>query len=380
MSWTWAFRSLWRNRVRSFVTLLGVASLLFLVSFLVSILTGLAHSTETDTSHLRLITRHQISLTFPLPESYWERIRQVPHVRQVCPTSWYGGKYGDGSGSTFFARFFVDPATFLDVMTDLHLPEDQARDWMADRQGAITSEKLAKKYGWKLGDRITLVGDIYPVTTELNLRGLYTGGEDGFYFQRKYVEEATGNPGQVGTFTIAVDEAASLAPVGKAIDAMFEDGEAPTKTESEKAFQAGFVSMMGNVKGFITRLALVIAVTVLLTAGNTMAMAIRERRTEIAVLKALGFLPGRILRMILCESLLLTGLAGLLGVGGFWLLTWLLFVVAKIEVPMLFFVPTLQLVPGLLLFAGVAVLGIVAGIIPGWMAARRSVVDGLRRA
>jgi putative ABC transport system permease protein len=262
----------------------------------------------------------------------------------------------------------------------MDLAPDRVAAWLANRQGAIVSKDIADKYGFNVGQRIVLKGDIYPVNVELDIEGIFTGELQALYFHREYVEEALGRPGRVGTYGIEVDSPGNLPGVAKAIDAQFANSDAPTKSETEAAFTAGFVSMAGNVEGLLKRLALIIVVTVLLTAGNTMAMAVRERGTEVAILKAIGFLPGRIVSFILAESVLLGGLAGLVGVGGFWLLTWLLFVKAGVKIPMMWFQPTLTTQMGLGLLAASVLLGAVAGIVPAMIAARRHVIDGLRRS
>jgi putative ABC transport system permease protein len=372
----YALRNLLRNRRRSLVTLLGVATLLFLVSFLVAILGGLDRSPTTDVGARRLVARHQISLTFALPEAHWEKLRRLSHVEEVGPSNWFQGTYVDKRN--FFPRFFVDPDTFLRIFRELTIPPEQVEAWKADRQGALVGRQLAEQYGFALGDQITIVGDIYPVTVELNVRAIYDGGEPNLYFHRAYVDEALGGVG-VGTYWMLLDSPESLGAVAKAVDEMFADSDAPTKTETEQAFRAGFVEMMGNVTGLVTNLTAIIALTVLLLAGNTMAMAVRERTGEIAVLKALGFLPRRIVGFVLAESVTLALLAGLVGVGGFGLLTWLLFVVAEVAIPGVWFTPTLTPAMGAGLMALALLLGVVAGVVPALLAARRPVVLGLRR-
>lgn len=375
----YALRNLGRNKLRSGVTLVGVSVLLFLVSALMSIVGGFAQAREPDPTARRLVVRHEVSLTINLPESYWERIRAMPHVNGVCPTSWFGGVYQDPKN--FFARFFVDAPSFLQLVSknELNLPEDQAQAWLSNRQGCIVPKAIADKFGFTLGQRIVIKGDIYPVDVELDISGIYTGETQALYFHRAYVEEAIGRPGRVGTYTVQVDDPANLPAVAQAIDAAFANSDAPTKSETEAAFTAGFVSMAGNVEGLLKRLALIIVVTVLLTAGNTMAMAVRERTGEVAILKAIGFLPGRIVSFILAESIFLSTLAGLVGIGGFWLLTWLLFVKVGWKIPMMWFQPTLSTGMGLSLLGASVLLGAVAGVVPAVIAARRSVIDGLRR-
>ena len=374
-----ALRNIMRNRLRSLVTLLGVATLLFLVSLLMSIVSGLAQARQPDPSARRLVVRHEVSLTINLPEAYWQRIRAIPHVVEVSPSNWFGGVYVDPKN--FFARFFVDPDTFLAISSESELSLDAASKaaWKADRQGALVADSLAEKFGWKLGDRIVIRGDIYPVDVELNIRGIFAGDYQAIYFHRAYVEEALNRPGVVGTFAVEVDDPANLPGVARAIDEAFANSDAPTRSETESAFRAGFVSMMGDIEGLLKKLTLIIAVTMLLTAGNTMAMAVRERTTEVAILKAIGFLPSRIVGFILAESVALAGIAGLIGVGGFWGLSWFLFVKSGVRVPMLWFSPTLPLPTAMGLLLGSLALGLLAGIVPAVLASRRPVVDGLRR-
>lgn len=374
-----ALRNLLRNKVRSIVTLLGVTTLLGLVTILMAIVGGFQQAREPSNQAKRLIVRHEVSLTINLPEAYWQRIRSVPHVVEVTPSSWFGGTYVDPNN--FFARFFVEPASFLRMVAPemVRLPPEQAAAWIADRQGCIVSDNLAARYGWRLGDRIVLVGDIYPMTAELRVLGIYEGTDRSLYFHRDYVEEAIGRPGRVGTFDVLVDDPANLAATSAAIDALFENSEAPTKSETEAAFAAGFVNMMGNVEGLVKKLTLIITATMLLTAGNTMAMAVRERTGDIAILKAMGFLPRRIVGFIVTEAMLLSGLAGLVGVGGMWLLTYLVFVVVGVQVPGLWFQPTPRAPLGIGLLLGSVALGLVAGLVPAVVAARRRVIDGLRR-
>jgi putative ABC transport system permease protein len=379
MNLRYAFRNLWRSRVRSFVTLVGVASLLFLVCLLCSVLNGIYNQPEQENAKVRLVTRHEISLTFPLPESYWEEIRVMPHVVEACPMSWFGGRYGEKD--TFFARFFVDPDSLLEVLTEARTDEAEIAAWKEDRAGALASRKLATRLGWKIGDRIPLVGDIYPMTAELTLRALYDGGDEALYFHREYVAQALEDEGgrQVGTYSILVESPEVRAQVAEAVDARYADSGAPTKTETENEFQAGFVEMMGNVKGLMTRIMLAIAVTIVITAGNTMAMAVRERTREIAVLKAVGFTPGRILGLVLGEAMALALLAALLGIGGFAAITTLVFDVLKLQPSFLWFPLTLPLPVLASLLAGAVLLGLLAGLAPAVLATRLPVIDGLRR-
>lgn len=239
-----------------------------------------------------------------------------------------------------------------------------------------------KKYGWKIGQKITLKGDIYPVNLELTVRATYHGpDETGVYFHHQYVEEALPRvKGFVGWYWIKADSLAAIERLPKQIDAMFDNSSEPTHTETEKEMQNGFVSMLGNVKLMVTGISTVIVFVILLIAGNTMAMTARERVTEIAVLRTLGYPKGTILALMLGESLLLALVGGTLGallfVGSFsWFREWLLYG------PMGGFAAGMRLFPEIVALAfGIAVLvGIFAGLVPAIRSARRSITDGLRQ-
>lgn len=373
--------NLFRNRRRTILTVASIAVSLFLMTLLITILTALSESTNTDTTHLRLITRHRVSLTNFLPESYWLKIARVPGVQVVCPTSWFGGTYVDERN--FFAQFAVDPKSFLELLegeSGFRLDHDQAQDWLRDRQGVIVHRELAEKYGWKIGDVFTLKGVIYPFDPELRVRGIFDDRDVAIYFHHDYLDEGIGRRGIVGTYWIKVARTGDLAPVSKAIDALFANSDAETLTETERAFQAGFVSMLGNVQGLVVNLSLVIAFTILMVSANTMSMSIRERTTEIAVLKALGFPPRMVLALLLGESTLLAATGGVLGVLGFWGLAHLIFDVWGFRIPMMWFtlVPPRWLVAAMWLSS--IALGFASGIIPAAGAIRKPIVEGLRQA
>jgi len=373
-------RNLGRNRRRTVLTVSSIGVSLFLMTFLATVLTAMASSTETEGSALRLITRHKVSLTNPLPESYWTKIERLPGVEAVCPTSWFGGIYIDERN--FFPQFAVDPESLLRIVErerEMVIGADEARAWKLDRQGALVARELADRYGWKLGDAFTLKGTIYPLDAELTVRAIYDGGEPAVYFDRAYVEEAMGNPGVVGTYWIKVRSLEDLVPVARTVDAEFANSNAETLTETEKAFNASFLEMLGNVKGLVVNLSLVIAFTILVVAGNSMSLAVRERLTEIAVLKALGFPRGLLFGLLLSESVLVAGIGGLFGAVGFWFLAHLVFDVAGFRIPMLWFtlVPPGWLVAAL--WTSSLGLGFASGLIPTAGAVRMSILDGLRR-
>jgi len=374
-------KNLLRNKRRAFLTASSIAVSLFLMTLLITILTAMEASTKTDGSELRLITRHKVSLTNILPQSYWKKMERVPGVLVVCPTSWFGGVYIDDKN--FFPQFAVDPRTYLDLLAPqktFRVDAERARDWVLDRRGVMVSKALADKYGWTIGSPVFIKGRIYPADLDLRVSAIYTGADDAVYFQRDYLEESIGRPGFVGSYWIRIDDPGHLSRVAKAVDALFANSDAETLTESERAFTAGFIQMLGNVKGLVMYLSLVIAATILMVTANSMSMSVRERTTEVAVLKALGFPSRTVLVLLLSEAVLLAGIGGLLGVGGFWGLAHLIFDVAGFRLPMVWF----TLVPPAWLVASLIVsslgLGFASGLVPALGAARRPILDGLRQA
>ena len=262
--------------------------------------------------------RHRVSLTFNLPGFYREKIRAIPGVVAVVPVSWFGGIYKDQKPENFFAQFGTDPEEFFKVFRDIKMPADQLTAWQRDRQGVIVDDTLAKKYGWKLGDRIVLQGTIYPVDLELYVRGIFTSYPDNkaVYFNTKYVEEAVAFfKGQAGTFSILAASPEDVSRIASAVDEMFHNSPQPTKTESEKAFGLEFVAMLGNVKAFILMICSAVVFATLLVSANTMAMSIRERTREVAVLKTLGFTRQTVLGLFVSEAVALSLAGGFIGVG-----------------------------------------------------------------
>jgi putative ABC transport system permease protein len=297
--------------------------------------------------------------------------------------NWFGGAYIDQKPENMFARFSTsDAQTFLKVFDEGSIVQGTAKDWMSDRAGLLAGELLMKKYGWKLGQKITLKGDIYPVNLELTIRASFKGpDETGVYFHHQYIEEALPRvKGFVGWFWIKADSLEAVERLPKQIDTMFDNSSVPTHTETEKEMQNGFVSMLGNVKFGITLICLAITFLLLLLSGNTMAMAARERVTEIAVLRTLGFQKKTILGLVLGESLLLSIFGGLLGVG---LFVGLFpgFRAGLLNSPMGGFAAGMRLFPEVVVVAfGLTVfVGLAAGLVPAIRSAQRSIPDGLRQ-
>src|SRR5208282_3204342 len=309
-------KSAFRNKRRSILTVLSITfSLLLLTLMMTSWHTFYIDKGDAESAE-RLVTRHRVSLTESMPSFYREKIRTIPGVVAVAPTSWFGGIYKDAKPENFFAQFGTDPEEIMKIFTDFELPADQLLAWQRDHAGVIVDDQLARKYGWKLGDRIVLQGTIYPVDLELTIRGIYTGPQptDSVYFNQKYVEEAVPfAKGKAGTFEILADSPDSVSKIATTVDDMFRNSPEPTKTESEKAFYLSFVNSIGNVKAFILSICLAVLFATLLVSATTMAMSIRERTREVAVLKTLGFTRPTILRLYIGEGVVVALTGGALG-------------------------------------------------------------------
>jgi putative ABC transport system permease protein len=313
-----------------------------------------------------------------MPEAYEQKIQQVGGVVATSPANWFGGVYKEDKPFYTFAQFYVDPKTIFDVHPEIQISPQEKAAFQQERTAAIAGKKLFDKYGWKLGDVIEIKTPYFDLNARLTLRGIYTGPEEGvLYFHRAYVEEALGRPGLVGTFRVRLDSPDSAPRVMEEIDRMFFNSTAPTKTETEAAFAASFISMLGNVKGLITGVGLVVVFTITLIGANTMAMSARERFTEIAVMKALGFRPGVVWALILSESVLIALLGGVVGVVG----AMVIYKFIGVGDMMALFLQNFKIsAETIALGLGLsALIGLVSGGIPAWNAARIKIVDGLRR-
>jgi len=308
-----------RNRRRTVLTILSVTVSIFLFSSLQAILDKLNQlGRGSDTSHLRVIVRRATGLTQLLPVAYKPRIAAIPGVRHVISANWFGGVYIDERN--FFANMAMDTQDFEKVYDDYQIPPEEFEAWKKERSAALVGRKLMEQYGWKLGDRVTLKGTFYPANLEFIIRATCTAVDPSqeriFFFHWEYLDEALGRPGQVGSFVIKVDRPENVPRVMDAVDRTFHNTEAETKTETERAFTLGFVSMLGNIKLLINAISLAVIFTVLLVAANTMAMSIRERTAEVAILKTVGFRRNTILGLLVGESVVIALLGGILGTVG----------------------------------------------------------------
>ncbi|MBI4877768.1 MAG: FtsX-like permease family protein [Acidobacteria bacterium] len=370
-----------RNRRRSVLTILSIAASICLLGVLLAMYYMFYFREATPEQALRLITMNRISLANPLPVSYRDRIRQVPGVREVIVMQWFGGSYKDARDmKNFFARFAVEPDKMFTVYPEYQVPEDQKKAFLAERTACVVGRPLAERMGFKLGDRITIVGDIYPVTLEFTVRGIYDARRDNenLLFHYDYLRESLppGRRDQVGTFGILAENAEAVPRISKAVDALFRNSSQQTKTDTERAFELSFLSYLGNVKMFLLSICGALTFTILLVSANTMAMSVRERVREIGILKTLGFTSQAILGIILGESVIIALIGGALG----------LLLAAGIcdfiaRAPTLFAdVKSLAVNPSIAAIglSLAAFIGLVSCALPAWSASRRTIVDSLR--
>jgi putative ABC transport system permease protein len=371
-------KNAFRNKRRSILTVLSIAFSLLLLTLMMTIWRAFYLDEGSAESAERLVVRHRVSLTFNLPGFYREKIRAVPGVVAVVPVSWFGGIYKDQKPENFFAQFGTDPEEFFQVFRDIQLPDEQRVAWQRDRQGVIVDETLAQKYGWKLGDRIVLQGTIYPVDLELYIRGIFSSYPDNgsVYVNTKYVEEAVSFfKGQAGTFSILAASPGDVSRIASTVDDMFHNSPQPTKAESEKAFGLEFVAMLGNVKAFILMICSAVVFATLLVSANTMAMSIRERTREVAVLKTLGFTRNSVLGLFVSEAVALAVLGGVIGVGLAYLLIY-----AVTHSPQFFSFYNMKVTPGMWIVALFVsgLVGLLSALVPSYHASQINIVDGLR--
>jgi len=375
-------KNTWRNRRRTTLTVLSIGISMCLLGLLIAIYHAFYLADPPPAQALRLVTRNRISLVFLLPESYENRIRNIPGVREIATRNWFGGVYKDARDyKNFFARFSIEPEKMFKVYTDIRLPEDQKKAFLADRTGCVIGRELAERLNFHIGDRITIVGDLYPVTIQLTVRGIMDSDlqAGSLYFNREYLEQSLPPRmrGMAGMFSILCDNAAAVPRVAKAIDDEFRNAASgETKTESEAAFTLGFINSLGNVKLFLLSICGAVTFTILLVAGNTMAMTVRERVREVGVLKTLGFTPARIVAILLGESLAIALAGGALG----YLLGSVLCIAMR-HAPVLFTqIKTLAFGPfvTMVCFSVAVAIGLASSALPAWRASRMSVVEALR--
>jgi putative ABC transport system permease protein len=372
-------RNTFRNKRRSLLTMVSISFSLLLLTLMICIWRSFYVDQVAPEAARRVITRDRVSLAFLLPAYYRDKIRSVPGVVAVAPLTWFGGRYIDDRPEHFFSQVGTDPDEYLKVASDKIVSPDQLKAWQQDRTGALVDERLAKRYGWKIGDRVTIQGKIFPANLDLTIRAIYHRDppQNALYFNAKYLEESVSwFKGQVGWYAAQVDSADDVARVSRDVDAMFRNSPLQTKTESEKAFQLGFVASLGNVKAFILGICGAVVFAIMLVSANTMAMSVRGRTREVAVLKTLGFTRKRVLSIFVSESIGLALAGGVLGVLAAIPVIYFLtrgFIALGVPLAMKVNVQT----AGLSLMVAL-ILGLVSGYLPAYNVSRINIVEGLR--
>jgi putative ABC transport system permease protein len=375
-------RSFVRSKRRTVLTILSIAVSVALIAILQSVMATLnAFANNPDASN-RIVVRHKVSITNLLPLRYEDWIRQQPEVEAVMGLQWFQGVYIDRSN--FFPNFAseVDQVTAIFKEEIVEYSEAQYKEFLRDRNGALVGKALADKFGWKIGDVISLQSDIFPITVRLTVRCIFRSkrpsDEMGLHFNYKLLEEGVSYmKGRTGDFFVRVRHPEDVPKVMERIDRHFADAVEPTLSETENAFQLEFLKMMGNYTAIIQVITGAVLVAILIVTANTMAMAIRERTTEISVLRAIGFRTSRILFLLVGEGMLLSLLGGLVGLG---LATMLAGVVRSSVGTFLPYLQNFTIDPGTLALCLEATLavGALSSFIPAYQAARRPIVDGLR--
>jgi len=372
------FANLFRKKIRLALTVGSFTVALFLFGLLAVVRGAFSQGIDVAGAD-RLVVINRVSIIQPLPLSYRDRILRIPGVKGITFDNWFGGVYQDERN--FFPQFAIDVEHQREMFPELEVPDDQWQTFVKDRQGAIAGAVTAKRFGWKVGDRIPIKGTFLQGTWEFNLDGIYHGKQQGndetqFWFHWDNLEEAMPDrlKGLVGWYTVKIEHPDDAMRIAKTIDEGFANSPYETRTDTEKAFAAGWVKQFGNIQFLILTIGGVVFFTLLLVTGNTMAIAVRERTAEMAVLKAVGYSDRFVLLLVLAESLIISAVGGLLGLG-----------LAKLFTlggdPTRGLLPFFYL-PGVAIAAGMGVtllVGIASGIAPAIGAMRLRVVNALRR-
>ncbi|MEI7612895.1 MAG: FtsX-like permease family protein [Betaproteobacteria bacterium] len=375
------FRNAFRHKLRTLLTIVGLTVAVLAFGLLSTVVEAWYAGAE-GASNARLVVRNAISLVFPMPLTYRQKIRQIDGVRAITVANWFGGIYKEPKN--FFPQFAVEASTYLDLYPEFVLTEEERKEFIRDRKGAIVGEKLAATYGFKLGDTVTLKGTIFPGQWEFVVRGIYTGRDaktdvSQMLFQWEYLNEtmkkrSARRANQVGVYIVEVTDPSRVAEISLAIDKEFKNSNAETLTETEKAFQLGFVSMTEAIVVAIRLVSYLVIFIILAVMANTMAMTVRERTAEYATLKALGFGPAFVKGLIFGESLAIAALGGVIGIA-------LTFPVADAfgrAMGTLFPVFLVSDSTVILQLVCSLAVGLVSAVFPARSAARVKIVDGLR--
>ncbi|MFQ5687499.1 MAG: ABC transporter permease [Candidatus Scalindua sp.] len=376
------FRNAFRHKLRTFLTVCGLAVAILSFGMLRTVIDAWYIGVEAS-SETRLITRNSISLVFRLPLSYRDTIRRVDGVEIVSYGNWFGGYYIDRKD--FFANFAVEPKSYLELYPEYVFPDDQKIQFVSDRKGCLVGKKLADRFGWNVGDTVTLTGTIFPGKWDFILRGIYEGrnkniDETLFFFHWDYLNESMkkkqfSSADHVGFYIIGIEDPHRAAETSEAIDKSFKNSLAETLTETEKAFQLGFVAMSEAIIKAIQLISFVVIFIILVVVANTMGMSVRERIGEYAVLKTLGLRGRQITLLIMGESMVITIFGGITGI----ILTFPAAMGFSLAVGKFFPVFNITWETMYLDLAVTVTVGFLAGIFPAYRAVTVQIAEGLRR-
>ncbi len=374
-------RNAFRHKLRTGLTIVGIVVAITAFGLLRTIVDAWYAGVEASSS-ARLITRNAISLVFPLPFNYPAKIRQVDGVTAVTFANWFGGVYI--TESNFFPQFAVDAPTYFDIFPDFVLKADEKKAFLVDRKGAVVGRKLANKFGWKIGDQIPIRGTIFSGTWTFNLRAIYDGvdakvDETQFFFHWQFLNETVKarfarRADQIGFAIVQIRDPDQAAEISQRVDDTFRNSLAETLTETEKAFQLGFVAMTEAILLAIEAVSFVVIVIIMAVMANTMAMTARERYAEYATMKAIGFTNGFVALLIFLESIGIAAFGGALAI----MLTFPLANAFGAQMGTLFPVFAVSHETVLMQVIAAVLVGVVAAAVPAWRAARVRIVDGLR--
>ena len=369
--------NLGRRKLRTFLTTSGIALALFLFASLRTVVTTLAAASRFGGAR-RLVVQNATGLVLPLPLNYAERLRAVPGVTAVTWANWFGGKYGDGK--RFFAQFAVDPQSYLAMYPEMVIPPDQKEAFFRERASAIVGRRLLDVYGWKVGQDVTIQGTIFPGDWTFTIRGVYTPSDkslndDMMLFRHDYLDERIGRAGIAGWYVLEIDDPGNAGRIAKAVDDLFRNSSAATKTGTEQAFNASFATMWGNVSLLMGTIGTAVVFAILLVSTNAMMMTARERTRDVAVLKTIGYPDGLLFGLVMAEAACITLAGAAVGLGA----AKVLYRVSNFNAGG--FLPGFDVTGATLLQgAGIALLLMLAsGMVPALGAARLPVTVALRR-
>jgi putative ABC transport system permease protein len=371
----------WRNKRRTILTIASVGISMCLLGVMIAMFHAFYLSDPSPAQALRLVTRNRVSFTVFIPRGYQSQMERVPGVRAISVANWFGGVYKDDRDpKNNFARFAIEPEKIFRIYGEYRIPDDQRKAFERDRAGCVVGRDLANDLHFQVGDRIHLTGTIFQGDYEFTVRGILDSpsASEVMYFNNEYLEQAVPERrrGNVIMYYVLIDDPAHAGRIAKAIDALFVNSTAETKTETDQAFTVGFLALLGNIKMFLIGISAAVMFTVLLVSANTMAMSVRERGREVGILKTLGFTRASILGMILGEACAIS-VAG--GTVGYLISTLLMRGVAKS--PFGGYMPSLhafEMPVALACVFTAAAIGVMSSLVPALNASRTSIVDALR--